>query len=79
MDIEKRLDEILRETLLLDDDVVITGDMAPGKTDNWNSLQNMELISRIEEEFQIEFEFDELMEFDNWAKIKQVVLEKKGV
>jgi len=42
----------------------------------WDSMAHIQLISKIEEHFNIEFEIDELLAFDSFANIHDV-LDKK--
>ena len=42
----------------------------------WDSLKHMELIVTIEEEFKIEFSFDEIVIMKNFGKIKTILIEK---
>ncbi len=73
---EDVLEEILRRITDIPEEIEIEDSMAPGKTEGWDSLSNMELISEIENRFHIEFEFDELMQIDNWGDMKRIVINK---
>ena len=76
---EAILDNLFKEVLGIYDDSAMLDEMKPGDTDNWDSLNNMQLISAIEDTFNIEFDFDELIGYDNWGELKALVLKKIGV
>lgn len=44
--------------------------------DSWDSLTHMELIVSLEDEFEIEFTADEIMEMTDVEKIEKIVGEK---
>jgi len=44
----------------------------------WDSLQHMNLIARLEQEYAIEFTFDEIVEMQSLTEIRRV-LKTKGV
>lgn len=54
----------------------ITGDMALGRTKNWDSLRHMQLILALEEEFGITFGDDEVIEMISVALITETLREK---
>lgn len=52
-------------------------DVLMEETDEWNSLKHMELISVIEEEFQIELAFDEITKMVSLKEIETVLKNKE--
>ena len=46
--------------------------------ENWDSLTHMNLVSALEEEFDIEFDDDEIVELMNTKLIVHIVKEKTG-
>ncbi len=50
----------------------------PEDVANWDSMGHMNLVSRLETDFGVQFELDEIMEMASAAKIMEV-LETKGV
>jgi len=46
--------------------------------DTWDSLRHMEIISAIEQQFQIEFEAEEAMDMTNLGVIMRILAAKKG-
>jgi acyl carrier protein len=49
---------------------------ASGDLEKWDSLHHMNLISALEEEFEIELEEEEIMEMMNFKLIRLVLSEK---
>ena len=69
---EKKLFNIFNE--IFDVDInSFEGDIKMEETDEWNSLKHMELISVIEEKFQIELTFDEIKKMVSLKEIRAVL------
>lgn len=51
----------------------------PDDLDNWDSIGTINLITALEEEFDIEFEEEEILEMLNFQLIKINIEEKLGV
>ena len=73
--IEKKLKEIM--SLVFD---VSTSDIndttGPDDLDNWDSIGTINLITALEEEFEIEFEDEEILDLLNFQLIKINIEEK---
>ena len=54
----------------------ITDDASSDTIDNWDSLRLINLVAAIEEEFDIEFEEEEIIEMLNFKLISLLVAEK---
>jgi len=54
----------------------ITDDASPDTIDNWDSLRLINLVAALEEEFEIEFEEEEIVEMFNFKLISILVSEK---
>jgi acyl carrier protein len=52
--------------------------LGPEDVPNWDSVGHMNLVAHLEEEFQQQFEVDEIMEMSSPAKILEI-LKAKGV
>jgi acyl carrier protein len=52
--------------------------MAPEEVPNWDSIGHMNLVAELEQEFNLQFEVDEIMEMSSTAKILEI-LRAKGV
>lgn len=46
--------------------------------EKWDSLNHLNLVSRLEEEFKVEFDMDEIIAMENIQKIKEL-LAKHGI
>jgi acyl carrier protein len=54
----------------------INDDFSPDNYSSWDSLKHMNLVVALEEEFDIEFIDDEIVEMMNLSQIKIFVMEK---
>lgn len=61
MDIFSQLRSIIASTLGVDE-AIVTPDLAAGEIPQWDSMGNMAIISRIEEEMDVEFPMDDLFD-----------------
>lgn len=68
-DILKKLGEIFCEDFD-DDDLVITMDTEKDEIEEWDSFEQIRLISSIEEKFEVKFTLDEI---DNLNNVKSIV------
>ncbi len=57
----------------------ISDDASPDTVDAWDSLSHMNLITALEEEFNIEFEPDEILDMMNYKLILNVLSSKLGM
>ena len=58
------------------DPTFINENSSPDNIDNWDSLRHMMLISALEEEFDIQFSDQEMLELLNYKLIKHILTEK---
>jgi acyl carrier protein len=73
--VKDRVKEIM--AIIFDKDVnSITDDASPDNIDLWDSLHHMNLIVSLEEEFEVQFTDDELIEMMNLPLILEVLKEK---
>ena len=56
--------------------IAITLTTTANDIEEWDSLNHMELIQAIEEEFNIEFEFFEVMDFENIGELVKSIQQK---
>ncbi len=73
-----KLETLIRETLLLGDDVEVIGSAGPGQLDGWDSLGHVTLIAALESTYSISIGMDEMMAIESVAHIKDL-LGQKGV
>jgi acyl carrier protein len=71
----EQLQQVFRK-VFQDKDLVITTNTSAKDIKMWDSLTHLELIASIEEEFKINFSFDEVMQFNSVGDMIQVI-EKK--
>jgi len=50
----------------------------PNKISNWDSITHMDMVSRIEDKFNVQFDVDEISQIDTIGSIKSV-LKKHGL
>ena len=51
----------------------ITDDSSPDTIGSWDSLKHMNLVVALEEEFEVEFTDDDIVEMMNYPLIKEIV------
>ena len=56
----------------------ITDETSPDNTESWDSLKHMNLITALEEEFDVQFEDEEIMEMMNIIIIKKILSKKRA-
>ena len=65
----KKLENIIRETLGVD----IKRNLSMDNISGWDSLKHIQLLARIEKEFDIEFDFQETLKMTDLNSIKEIV------
>lgn len=63
-DIMKRVEEIFREELELDD-LVLTDETTADDVEEWDSLSHVQLVVAMEKAFRIKFSSREILSWDN--------------
>ncbi len=71
----KSLKEVIRK-FFKNKDLSITLDTTALDIQEWDSLNHMDLIRKIELEFNIEFEFYEVMDFENIEQLVKSIQQK---
>ena len=74
-DLEKKLKNVMSIVFELKSNE-INDDSSPENIENWDSLKHMMLIGAIEDEFDIQFTNDEMLELLNYKLIKFILTEK---
>lgn len=75
--IKEKLQNIFRD-VFDEEDIIIFDEMTAKDLEDWDSLMHMNLIIAIEENFNIKFSLDEVVELNNVAEIIKKI-EEKGV
>ena len=55
---------------------LINDESSPDTIESWDSIKQMYLVTVIEEEFELEFSDDEIVEMMNMKLIKQIIMDK---
>lgn len=71
----RKLLEVVSQTLKIEQSQ-ITDHLKPNDIESWDSLGHLKLITSIEEAFNIQFEFDEILELDCIFSIRKAVESK---
>ena len=74
---EQKLKEVLSRIFNVSLDA-ITEDASPDTIENWDSLRHMNLVLALEEEFDVEFTDDQVVEILSYKLIK-IVLKEHGI
>ncbi len=72
MEIEK----IIRETLLIDEHQIMNDETGPADIDSWDSLGHVNIITAIEEEYDIEITPEEIQNIRTIGDIKVLLASK---
>ena len=70
----ERLNKVFRD-VFDDESITITDSTAAKDIDAWNSLIHITLISEIEDEFNVEFEMEDVTEMKNVGEITDRIME----
>ena len=66
MNLEEKVLEIMRETFGMEE---VTVDASQKNCANWDSLRHLTLASELEEEFDVDFEPEEIAEMTDFSKV----------
>ncbi len=62
--------------VVLNQPVLLTDDMTPDDIDNWDSLTNMTIISKIESQWGIKFKLRDIIRMKNVGDIIDTIIKK---
>ncbi len=71
---EERVREVMAAILGLEEDE-IEDDTSPNTVESWDSLKHMNLILALEEEFDVEFSDDQVVELTSYREIRETLAE----
>ena len=74
-EIDGKIQKIVSEVLKIST-VEINNDFEMNKVSQWDSVAHLEIISSFEEEFNIQFESNEISKLINIKNIKQIIQKK---
>ena len=72
----KKVNEVLKD-VLDKSDLVITDATTANDVDEWDSLNHINIISSIEDEFGVSFDMSEVVNFKNVGDMVDKILEKQ--
>lgn len=75
-EILKKINDILKD-IFDDNTIVITCETTANDIPEWDSLNHINIISTIENEFDVEFSMEEVINFKNVGDIVERIIEKK--
>lgn len=67
-----KIENIFREVMEIDDNTELRDDMNSENMEEWDSLASMSLVMKLEQEFGIKYEFDDILQMDSLGAIKRV-------
>ena len=73
--IEERIKNVMSAVFEISG-VEIKNDSSPDTIESWDSLKHMNLIVALEEEFEMEFTDDEILDMMNYKLIESIILDK---
>ncbi|MFX0077165.1 MAG: acyl carrier protein [Candidatus Hermodarchaeota archaeon] len=65
--------DILTEVFEIERDIAMDDDITPDDIENWSSITHMEIVSRFEQAFAIEFDVEDITEMDSFGAMKDVL------
>jgi len=77
--IEQKIEDIFRDVMEWDEDKILDDQMNTESEEDWDSLTTMALVIQLEKNFQIKFEYDEVLDLISLGNIKQIVNKKINV
>ena len=71
------LEQLIRQTFVLGDEVTITDDLGPGQVQGWDSLGHVRLLVSLESTYGISVDMDEMVELQTVGDIKNLLRKKE--
>lgn len=71
----KRIAQIFSETLDIPMDKIVDT-LSYVDFDPWDSVTHMRIVAKIEREFDVEFEMNEIIAMDSFLKVKEIVAKR---
>ena len=71
----KSIEELIRQTLMLSSHVQINDKMSPPDIPEWDSLGHINIITALEEEYDIEITPEQIAKLESVAHFKQLIEE----
>jgi acyl carrier protein len=74
---EEKIKAVLAEILEIEPKK-IGDDCGPDSCQNWDSLQNLRIITALEKEFAVKFTWPEISSMTDFARIREVIARRGG-
>jgi acyl carrier protein len=74
-EIFEKINEVFRD-VFEDDDITVTDETTADDIDDWDSLEHINLINAIEEEFDIKFNMGQIVSMKNVGEMVDIIMEK---
>lgn len=68
-----KVEDIIREVLYLDETTELSDEIGPGQLEAWDSLGHVNIITAIEDEYDIEISPEEIGQINSIAALKSIV------
>ena len=73
---EEKIEQIFRTVMDWEDDVVVDDSMTPNTVEEWDSLVTMTFTIELGKEFDIKFDYDEIVAMNSIRDIKRIIERK---
>ncbi len=73
----KRVNEVFRD-VFDDEDITVGEDTTAADIDDWDSLEHINLVNAIEEEFDIKFSMGQIVAMKDVGEMVDIIIEKLG-
>ncbi|MBR4668018.1 MAG: acyl carrier protein [Butyrivibrio sp.] len=71
----EKLNEVFRD-VFEDDDITVNDATTAADIDDWDSLEHINLVNAIEQEFEIKFSMGEIVTMKNVGEMADIILKK---
>ncbi len=73
----EKINEVFRD-VFEDDDITVTDETTADDIEDWDSLEHINLVNAIEQEFGIKFTMGQIVSMKNVGEMADIILEKIG-
>ncbi len=73
----EKLNEVFRD-VFEDDDITVGEETTAADIEDWDSLEHINLVNAIEQEFEIKFNMGQIVSMKNVGEMVTIILEKLG-
>ncbi|HBQ61478.1 MAG TPA: acyl carrier protein [Balneolaceae bacterium] len=70
------IEELIKEVLFIEEGIELTNETGPEDIDSWDSLGHVNIITAVEDEFDIEISPEEIGEIKTIGDIKKMLAQK---